>query len=46
MSRGSNLVSFSPRIAADTGLIKYWERENNVYTDEITKVNKRLKRGR
>lgn len=30
----------------DTGLIKYWEREINVYTDEITKANKRLKRGR
>ena len=30
----------------DTGLIKYWEREIKVYTDEIEKANKRLKRGR
>jgi hypothetical protein len=30
----------------DSGLIRYWEREIKVYTDEIEKANKRLKRGR
>ena len=30
----------------DSGLINYWEREINVYTDEIEKANRRLKRGR
>jgi hypothetical protein len=30
----------------ERGLIKYWEREIIVYTEEIEKANKRLKRGR
>jgi len=30
----------------DSGLIKYWEREISVYTDEIVKANRRLKRRR
>lgn len=30
----------------DLGLIKYWEREIKIYTDEIAKAEKRLKRGR
>ena len=30
----------------DSGLIKYWEREIKVYTDELIKANKRLNRGR
>ena len=34
------------KIVPDMNLIKYWEREIKVYTDEIEKANKRLKRGR
>jgi len=34
------------RSVPDRGLIKYWEREIIVYTEEIEKANKRLKRGR
>ncbi|MGR3310951.1 MAG: hypothetical protein ACUZ77_09265 [Candidatus Brocadiales bacterium] len=30
----------------DWGMIKYWEREVKVYTNEIVKSNKRLGRGR
>jgi hypothetical protein len=30
----------------DSGLIKYWGREVKVYTDEIVKASRRLKRGR
>lgn len=30
----------------DSGLIRYWEREIKIYTDEIAKAKKRLKRGR
>ena len=30
----------------DLGLIKYWEREVKVYTDEIEKAKRRLNRGR
>lgn len=30
----------------DLGLIKYWEREVKVYTDEIAKAKRRLNKGR
>lgn len=30
----------------DSGMIKYWEREVKVYTNEIVKSKKRLERGR
>lgn len=30
----------------DSGLIRYWEREIKVYSEEIEKASKRLKRGR
>ena len=30
----------------DLGLIKYWEREVKVYTDEMEKAKRRLNRGR
>ena len=34
------------KAAPDKGLIKYWEREIVVYTEEIEKAKKRVKRGR
>ncbi|TAL53705.1 MAG: hypothetical protein EPN86_04275 [Nanoarchaeota archaeon] len=30
----------------DTGLIRYWEKEIRIYTEEINKANRKLKRGR
>lgn len=34
------------RAVPDPGLIKYWEREIMIYTEEIEKARRRLKRGR
>jgi hypothetical protein len=34
------------RAVSDPGLIKYWEREIMIYTEEIEKARRRLKRGR
>lgn len=33
------------KLIPNTNLIKHWEKEIQVFSDEITKVEKRLKRG-
>ena len=40
------IVMEKARSIPDAGLIKYWEREVRVYTDELGKAHDRLKRGR
>ena len=46
LTHREKIVKEKAKAVPDSGLIKYWEREIKVYTDEIEKANKRLKRGR